>query len=233
MSKIKLEVGKAYRSRNGKEVKIVERDNGGILQYPYEGSDGEWYSSDGRFDYDAGESPHDLIEEVGSTSHTFALVAEALTATRYTFDIPDGMKKVTVSQEGNRIIVEMVPEDVKTPKPGDVLIREAEGVYIFKSVRDDGKTHKFFVWLEDNGSLLTDGWCLPGRPATTEEAQPLFDALKKAGKRWNPEAMWVENVPEIDRIREWVGENIMAGYYNHEDVAEAIEEYLKQKEDKK
>lgn len=46
MSKIKLEVGKTYRSRKGEEVRIVKKDVG---QYAYNGSDGEWYTESGRF----------------------------------------------------------------------------------------------------------------------------------------------------------------------------------------
>lgn len=75
---------------------------------------------------------------------------------RHTFAIPDGVKEITVSQVGNRIVVEMVPT-AKAPKP-------------------------------------------------------LFDALKKAGKRWNPETMQVEekcfsHIPEdenkvLTRIKE-------------------------------
>ena len=98
MKQLKLEVGKTYRSRDGKEVKIVGKMSWGA--YPYNGSNDEWYAENGVFDYDAGESSFDLIAEVPET-------------TRHTFTIPDGVKKVTVGQVGNRIVVEMVPvEDV-------------------------------------------------------------------------------------------------------------------------
>src|SRR5690554_3028740 len=106
MKQIKLEVGKNYRNRNGEEVKIVK--NNGRGEYPYEGSDDEWYTENGRFDLHVAESSYDLIEEVPETRHTLK--------------IPDGVKKVTVDQVGNRIVVEMVPE--KEPKPGDVLVNE-------------------------------------------------------------------------------------------------------------
>jgi hypothetical protein len=215
MKQIKLEVGKTYRNRKGEEVRIVEKHGEG--KYPYKDDNGKWYTESGRWKYFGTENPEDLIEEVGSTSHTFGLVPEALTSIRYTFDIPDGMKKGTVSQEGNRIIVEMVPEERKEPKPGDVMINKYGSVYILKSIV--GKvTHKYFALLGKSGRLAIDMSCYSGRPATPEEAKPLWDALKKAGKRWNPETMQVEDVSEIDHIREWV---------------EVIERYLKYREGEK
>lgn len=213
METLKLQVGKTYRSREGEEVKITGCD-GGYYQ-PYKGTNGEWYTEGGKWQSFPEESPKDLIEEVPETSHTFGLVPEALTSIRYTFDIPDGMKKGTVSQEGNRIIVEMVPEERKEPKPGDVMINKYGSVYILKSIV--GKvTHKYFAHLGKSGRLAIDMSCYAGRPATSEEAQPLFDALKKAGKRWNPETMQVEEIPEFGRIRE---------------LMEVIERYLKYREE--
>src|SRR5690554_5612076 len=153
MSKIKLEVGKTYRNRNGEEVKIVK--NNGRGEYPYEGSDDEWYTENGRFDLHVAESSHDLIEEIPSE-------------TRHTFDIPDGVKKVTVEQVGNRIVVEMVPEEAKGPKPGDVMISDWGAVYIFKSDRYKGGYHNCFAWLGESRTLLIGDWCLPGRPRSEE-----------------------------------------------------------------
>ena len=218
MKTIKLEVGKTYRSREGEEVKIVVKH--GVGMSIYEGSNGNWYTESGRFDYRVEESPYDLIEEVPSET------------TRHTFDIPKGVKKVTVEQVGNRIVVEMVPEE-KAPKPGDVMINERGSVYIFKSVRDSGAFHNLFAWIGKNGRLSLPGWCYPGRPATPKEAQPLWDALKKAGKRWNPETMQVEDVADFYRILEWVEEHLNDGRYTHKGLAQVIEEYLKHKEGEK
>jgi signal peptidase I len=311
MKTLKLEVGKTYRSREGEEVKIIRKNNNNI--FPYQGSNGEWYYEGGKWSHFAEEHPKDLVEEVPETSHTFGLVPEALTSIRYTFDIPDGMKKGTVSQEGNRIIVEMVPEERKEPKPGDVMINkhgsvyifksviddhshehyvwlgtsgrlaidtkcdpgrpatpeEAQplwdalkkagkrwnaetmqvediepkpgdvminklgSVYIFKSVRDDGRYHNCFAWLGKSGGLLIGESCYPGRPATSEEAQTLFDALKKAGKQWNPETMQVEDIPEIDHICEWVEKHLNCRYYSHESLTKVIYDYLKYREGEK
>ena len=218
MKKIKLEVGKTYRNREGKEVKIVEKDSG--HKYAYLGNSGKWYTENGR---------------CGSVTTTpFDLIGEVPTETRHTFKIPEGVKEITLDYFGNRIVVEMVPEERKEPKPGDVMINKDRSVYIFKGVVDD-HNHEHYAWLGTSGRLAinTNTMCNPGRPATPEEAQPLWDALKKAGKRWNPEAMRVEDVPEIERIREWVWANLKSDLYDKSYIAEAIEAYLNQKEGKK
>lgn len=219
MKTLNLEVGKTYRSREGEEVKIVRKNNKGWAYW--EGSNGRWYYEGGKGSFAAEEHPKDLVEEVPETRHTFA--------------IPDGVKEVTVSQEGNRIVVEMVPEEDKCPKPGDVMINNRGSVYIFK--RDIGyHRHESYAWLGKDGgieNLFFTGWCLSGRPATPEEAKLLFDALKKAGKQWNAETMQVADVPEIDRIREWVAKRLGDGRYDQEWVAQVISHYLKHKEDRK
>ena len=197
-------------------MRIVEKKSWGA--YPYNGSNGEWYAENGVFDYDAGETPYDLVEEIPSE------------ATRHTLNIPEGVKKVTVSQEGNRIVVEMGPKE--GPKPGDVMMNTYGSVYIFKEV-GVGVGHIYFALLGSRGRLDYDNVAIPGRPATPEEAQPLFDALKKAGKRWNAETMVVEEAAENDRILEWVEEHLNDGYYNQEGIAEVIEQYLKYREGKK
>ena len=210
MKQLKLEVGKTYLSRNGVEVRIVRKTANG--RPPYQGSNGEWYTESGDWDVCGAGNPKDLIEEV----------------TRHTFKIPDGAKQVTVEQVGNRIVVEMVP-DIKEPKPGDVMINIHGSVYIFKSVVNSN-IHKHFAWFGKDGRLVIGSMCTPGRPATPEEAQPLWDALKKAGKKWNPEIMQVEDVPESDRILEWVEEHLNDGHYNQQWIAGVIGRYLKHKE---
>src|SRR5690554_963635 len=204
------------------------------------------------------------------------------------------------------------------------MVNGLGSVYIFQSVRGNGEFHNHYVWLGENGMMSMLGLCYPGRPATPEEAQPiwdalrkagkrwnaetmqveevaedkepkpemlkegdvvfedgrimivkmypnlyhamlygnngniyinreygipftsaafrlatdeeaqlLFDALKKAGKRWNPETMQVEDVPERDRIREWVEIHLNDGYYNQQGIAEVIGHYLKHREGEK
>ena len=182
MSNIKLQVGKTYRNRKGEEVKIIKNENGG--EYIYKGSNSQWYTESGRFNCQSQESPYDLIEEVPSEP------------TRHTFDIPDGVKKVTVEQVGNRIVVEMMPEERKEPKPGDVMVNKYGDVYILKKALNSlNYDHSDYAWLGKDGRLIIGGmFCHPGRPATPEEAKLLFDALKKAGKRWNPQTMQIEDI---------------------------------------
>src|SRR5690554_2524791 len=179
MSKIKLEVGKTYINREGEEVKITSCDGG--YSHPYRGSDGQWYAENGKWGYDSQEFPADLIEEAPETRHTFT--------------IPDGTKGINVSKEGNRIVVEMVPEKEPKPEPGDVMVNENGSVYIFKEVVGYGN-HNYYARVGKSGRLSFEWTCNSGRPATPEEVQPLWDALKKAGKRWNAETMQVEDVPE-------------------------------------
>ena len=54
MKKLKLEVGKTYKSREGEEVKIVRMGNKG-WDY-WEGSNGEWYYEGGRWSFAAAHS---------------------------------------------------------------------------------------------------------------------------------------------------------------------------------
>ena len=211
MKTLKLQVGKTYRNRKGKAVKIIKNENGG--EYIYKGSNGQWYTESGRFDCQSRESPFDLIEEVPETSHTF--------------DIPDGVKKVTVEQVGNRIVVEMVPE--KEPKPGDVMINRFGSVYIFKSVVSKD-THYHYAYIGKRGRLAIGTSCIAGSPATPEEAQPLWDALKKAGKRWNAETMQVEDVPEKEQIEEFLKDYADGVIWSREQLRWLIENYLKHRE---
>ena len=218
METLKLQVGKTYRNRKGEEVKIVKNENGG--EYIYKGSNSQWYTEGGRFNCQSQESPYDLIEEVPEP-------------TRHTFAIPDGVKKVTVEQHGNRIVVEMVPEERKEPKPGDVLVNTGGSVYIFKEVKYNGESHNYFAWLGSSGRLAYNNVALPGRPATPEEAQPLWDALKKAGKRWNPETMQVEEIPEKEKIEKFLERYADGVIWSREQLRWLIEDYLKHKEGEK
>ena len=215
MKKIKLEVGKTYRNRKGEVVKIIETNDS---IWPFVGDNEESYNEQGRYYSANWSSPYDLIEEV-----------EELPETSHTFDIPDGVKKVTVEQVGNRIVVEMVPEERREPKPGDVMINKYGSVYILKSIV--GKvTHKYFAHLGKSGRLAIDMSCYAGRPATPEEAQPLWDALKKAGKRWNPETMQVEEITEKEKIEKFLESFVDGAIWSREQLRWLIENYLKHRE---
>ena len=64
MSKIKLEIGKTYRNWRGEDVTIVEYDGDSGDLHRYKGSNGQWYTKDGRFNYFLEDSLYDLVEEV-------------------------------------------------------------------------------------------------------------------------------------------------------------------------
>lgn len=232
MKTLKLEVGKTYINRKGDKVRIVKKDDAPFGPYPYRSEDGYSYQENGRFWHT--EWTDDLIEEVPEPRYAFITPEEAkkVTATRYTFTIPDGVKELTVEQEGNRLVVEMVPED-KAPKPGDVMINEHNSVYIFKAVANNDY-HTHYAWLAKPGRLFIDyGCCAPGRPATPEEAKPLLDALRKAGKWWNQEAMKVEDVPEPARIMSFVQGYVNNVTWNYEQPCSLIQAYLKYREGEK
>jgi len=149
-----------------------------------------------------------------------------------TFDIPDGVKKATVKQVGNKIVVEMVQE-AKEPKSGTVMIDDWGDVYIFKEVLNPN-AHRSFVWFGKDGRLfIRGGECSSGRPATPEEAQPLWDALKKAGKRWNPEAMQVEDIPERERIMDFLQGYVTNVKMSSQKLCWLIEAYINHREGKK
>lgn len=219
MQTLKLEVGKTYRSRKGEEVRIVEKNRDG--KYPYKGDNGHLYTESGRFLFYAEESPYDLIEEVPSET------------TRHTFKIPDDVKEVTIEQVGNRIVVEMVP-DIKEPKPGDVMVNEKGSVYVYRG-EGDSVLHDNYCVLFNDGKLGIGCQNEIGRLATPEEAKPLFDALKKAGKRWNPETMQVEDVPERERIMDYLQGcvNVNNVVWTYEQLCLLIEGYLKYREGEK
>ena len=218
MKTLKLQVGKTYRSRAGEEVKIVGTNDS---IWPFAGDNGEVYNEEGRYYSANWDYARDLIEEV-----------EEVPETRHTFDIPDGVKKVTVEQVGNRIVVEMVPEERKEPKPGDVMINIHGNVYIFKEVVGSD-VHKCYAWAGEGGRLAIGSLCFCGRPATPEEAQPLWDALKKAGKRWNPETMQVEEIPEKEQIEEFLKAYADGVIWSREQLRWLMESYLKYREGEK
>ena len=217
MKTLKLQVGKTYRNRKGEEVRIIGTNDS---MWPFVGDNEESYNEQGRYYSANSDSPYDLIDEV----------EEVPEPTRHTFDIPDGVKKVTVEQVGNRIVVEMVPE--KEPKPGDVMINIHGNVYIFKEVVGMD-VHKCYAWAGEGGRLTVESLCFYGRPATPEEAQPLWDALKKAGKRWNAETMQVEEIPEKEKIEKFLESYADGVMWSCEQVCCLIEDYLKHREGEK
>ena len=125
--------------------------------------------------------------------------------TKQTFTIPEGCKAVTVEQVGNQIITTFEP----VFKRGDVLMCYDEKtnnnigrfIFIFKDIVPDNmcngmcsyvhlSLNRLRLYYEDR---LASNWDVL-RHATPEEAQLLWSALAKNGKRWNPETMQVEPI---------------------------------------
>lgn len=114
--------------------------------------------------------------------------------TKQTFTIPEGCKAVTVEQVDNQIITTFEPEF----KRGDVLISKGGGICVLDEITNKNQaveiiglignkiTHQSKPYYFDNTQRL--------RLATPEEARPLWDALAKEGKRWNPETMKVDEI---------------------------------------
>lgn len=133
---------------------------------------------------------------------------------KQTFPIPEGCKAVTVEQVGNRLITTFEPEKPEF-KRGDVLIstRRSAGICVFDKIINgdcaveiigviDGK-----ITFPAGGGYFEDTYNL--RHATPEEAQLLWDALAKEGKRWNPETMQVEDIEK----KLWRGEKGCVYFY--------------------
>ena len=147
---------------------------------------------------------------------------------KQTFPIPAGCKVVTVEQVGYQIITTFEPAF----KRGDILYEPrhagyAESIAIFNK-NIEGENNLFLVFavlVSDNVYLETDlRHSSLRRHATPEEAQQLWDALAKDGKRWNPEKMKIE---EIEKKR-WRANHYKEYYYinpHFEIACEKIDTY--------
>ena len=118
-------------------------------------------------------------------------------------------------------------EELTELKRGDVCINEHDSVYIFKEVFGSGD-HKHYAWLGKDGRLTYNSGAIPGRLATPAEAQQLFDALAKDGKRWNAETLEIEELTERERIRAFLHQRGWGGV--SEDSISDIEAYIKERE---
>lgn len=112
-------------------------------------------------------------------------------------------------RKGYRLVLtdieEQIIEEKKKyePQDGDICFAET-----------DTREQKFIIIYKGNSYSLADlhgtGWKLRKgaswaysyiRPATDEEKQKLFDAMAKAGKRWNAEKKVVESIQEPEELR--------------------------------
>ena len=94
--------------------------------------------------------------------------------------------------------------------PGDVMKRDNGDIFIFREIID-GKTfhHAFYNPTYDHLSTSKDCSICSKTPvraihATNEEAQPLFNALAKNGKKWNKEKLQVEDIKWVPKAGEFV-----------------------------
>ena len=103
-----------------------------------------------------------------------------------------------IEQENGLLIVSFEPKEKSEewePKDGDVITFSDRGLGIFKEYGVSGHTD-YVVLLDGNIRLCESYWIRDNlRPATESEKQRLFDALTKAGKRWNAEKKCIENLP--------------------------------------
>ena len=183
MKQLKLEVGKTYLNREGKRVKIVE--NTGDKRFPFDGDNYHSYTLDGHWMH-GGDSELDLIAD--------APIAQP---EKRTFKIPENTREISVSETDGRIVIEFVPE-VPEFTEGDIVCGEAGNPYILKNM-DAPVGDRYYAWTR--GGHVSYGGCggYTGpavRLATPAEAQQLFDALAKDGKRWNPDTLEIEELTE-------------------------------------
>lgn len=113
---------------------------------------------------------------------------------KQTFTIPEGCKAVTVEQVGNQIITTFGP----VFKRGDVLIAKSGAICIFDKISSNGVDFYEIIAIYRGKIYKRDSYIFGQtedyRHATPEEAQLLWDALTKEGKRWNPETMQIEPI---------------------------------------
>lgn len=121
--------------------------------------------------------------------------------------IPDGCTSVTVKVDGESVITEFeLQEGGYKPQDGDIVAyrfnRANLNIGIFHECVPDpegNSLHKDYVTIGgDSGELIFGDKTFIHdylRPATETEKQRLFDALAKAGKRWNAEKKRVEDLP--------------------------------------
>lgn len=111
-----------------------------------------------------------------------------------------------MEQIGNQLVTTFEVE--RKFKDGDVVIAKTGNICIFKQYTGIAEFESYL----SNSGLSDFGWvdvCF--RLATPEEAQQLWDALAKEGKRWNPETKQVEPL----RWRGEMGEKYYSLYWDN------------------
>lgn len=81
---MKIEIGKEYLTREGKRVRVERL----WASFPFEASNGVEYTVDG-MEHLSGESPRDLIAEIGHDDETCELVIKVPPCTRYRVEVQE------------------------------------------------------------------------------------------------------------------------------------------------
>ena len=106
--------------------------------------------------------------------------------------IPKGVDRIAVKQHDDKIVIEFVPEEPKF-KRGDIL--KSTITHALTVIFDKITSPTTFDSIYNDGESSNHGWSLKSfRHATKEEKQEFFDELKADGKRWNAEAMKIEDI---------------------------------------
>ena len=126
---------------------------------------------------------------------------------KQTYPIPDGCKAITMEIIDNTIVTTFEPQF----KRGDAIYCEDKDgfswVFILKEkTNGEYNPYEYFCCVTSTHNIYIDGFSKHPervfRHSTPEEAQRLWDALAKEGKRWNPETMEVEEIEkEIPRAK--------------------------------
>jgi len=101
-----------------------------------------------------------------------------------TFSIPEGCKKVTFKQEGDKIITIFEPEF----KKGDIITHKDGAIIIY--------TGKYNYGINPYGDYCENIVCqIPGEWifSNEEDTEKLHLVFKEHGKQWNPETMEIED----------------------------------------
>jgi len=124
-----------------------------------------------------------------------------------TYKIPEGCTSISIEQIGNKIVTEF--ETPNEYKKGDVITAN-RGIIILERKINESKFECYARLYTNIGDTnvdfggtydYTSGQL---RLATQSEKQLLFDALAKAGKRWNAETLQIEDLKVVPRVGDCV-----------------------------
>ena len=132
---------------------------------------------------------------------------------KQTFEIPNGCNRVTIEQQGNKIVTTFEPEF----KEGDIIYVTCSKIFIVK----DFEKGSFHAYLDTNyDDVVLNGFLCPKfggfkcRIASLDETNKIKQSLYKVGKQWNPEKKCVEDL----KPKRWRAEKDGLYYYIHEGI---------------